>query len=162
MTQSILQTQADKFKKPIPDLRPGYTVRVHQKVKEGEKDRIQIFEGLVVKIHKGKCIADATFTVRRIVEGVGVEKIYPFCSPNIAKIDVVKVARVRRAVLSFLRGRRGKAARLSERFTTADEFAVAVAEEPKKEVEEVEEVTEANEAKAEKVDEVEKAEKKEL
>jgi large subunit ribosomal protein L19 len=162
LTQSILQTQADKFKKPIPDLRPGYTVRVHQKVKEGEKDRIQIFEGLVVKIHKGKCIADATFTVRRIVEGVGVEKIYPFCSANIAKIDVVKVARVRRAVLSFLRGRRGKAARLSERFTTADEFAVAVAEEPKKEVEEVEEVTEANEAKAEKVDEVEKAEKKEL
>jgi large subunit ribosomal protein L19 len=135
LTQSILQTQADKFKKPIPDLRPGYTVRVHQKVKEGEKDRIQIFEGLVVKIHKGKCIADATFTVRRIVEGVGVEKIYPFCSPNIAKIDVVKVARVRRAVLSFLRGRRGKAARLSERFTTADEFAVAVAEEPKEEAE---------------------------
>ena len=151
MTQATLQSQASKFKRPFPDLRPGYTVRVHQKVQEGEKERIQAFQGLVVSIHKGKCIADATFTVRRIVEGVGVEKIYPMCSPNIVKIDVVKVARVRRAVLSFLRGRRGKSARLSERFTTADEFAVAVQDEtPQDKDEEANEANEANEAKEEK------------
>jgi large subunit ribosomal protein L19 len=128
MSQALLHTQAAKYKRAIPDLRPGYTVRVHQKVQEGEKERVQIFEGLVVSMHKGKCATDATVTVRRIVEGVGVEKIFSLCSPSIKKIDVVKVARIRRAKLFFLRGRRGKSARLSERFTTAEEFNVAVAE----------------------------------
>lgn len=85
----------------------------------------------------GRCLTDATFTVRRVVENVGVEKVFPLCSSNITKIDVVKIARVRRAKLFFLRGRKGKAARLSERFTTAGEFAVAVSE-PKKELEEKE------------------------
>ncbi len=145
MSQISVRAQAKKYERPFPVLKPGYTVRVHQKVQEGGKERIQIFEGLVLGVHKGTYPTDATFTVRRIVQGVGVEKIFPLCSPNIAKIDVVKVAKVRRAKLSFLRGRRGKSARLSERFTTADEFNVAVAEE----VEEVEE--EAEEKKKEAV-----------
>lgn len=140
MTQAILRTQAEKFMRGFPDLRPGYTVRVHQKVQEGGegKERIQLFEGLIIAIHKGILPTDGTFTVRRIVEGVGVEKVFSLCALNITKIDVVKVARVRRAKLLFLRGRSGKSARLSERFTTSGEFqgAVAPQETPNESVEE--------------------------
>ena len=127
--QQLLHAQAKPFTRAVPELRPGYTVRVHQKVTEGEKERVQIFEGLIIGMHRGTYPTDTTFTVRRIVEGVGVEKIFPLHSPTIVKIEVVKVAKVRRAKLNFLRGRRGKSARLSERFTTADEFNVAVAKE---------------------------------
>jgi large subunit ribosomal protein L19 len=127
--QSTLQAQAKKYARPFPALRSGYTVRVHQKVQEGGKERIQIFEGLIISVHKGRSLTDTSFTVRKIVEGIGVEKVYPFCSPNITKIDVVKVAPVRRAKLFFLRGRKGNAAKLSERFTKAEEFAGAVAAE---------------------------------
>ncbi len=133
----------------MPDLRPGYTVRVHQKVQEGGKERVQVFEGLVINVHKGASPLDASFTVRRIVEGVGVEKVFPLHSPNIKKIDVVKVAQVRRAKLFFLRGRRGKAARLSERFTTADEFAVAVPSDTEKMQEETTPESEEKEVKNE-------------
>lgn len=131
MTQAILRARADRFKRGFPELRPGYTVRVHQKIQDGGegKERIQIFTGLVIAIHKGMHPTDGTFTVRRIVEGVGVEKVFPLCAPKIAKVEVVKVARVRRAKLSFLRGRSGKSARLAERFTTADEFQGAVMQE---------------------------------
>src|SRR3989344_747760 len=110
MPQLTLQKQADKFKRGFPELRPGYTVRVHQKIQDGGegKERIQIFTGLVIAIHKGMLPTDGTFTVRRIVEGVGVEKVFSFCAPNIAKIEVVKVGRGRRGKLSFLRGRSGK------------------------------------------------------
>ena len=96
-----------------PDFRPGDTVRVHVKVKEGEKERIQIFEGLVIGQHRGG--ARATFTVRKISFGQGVERIFPLHSPMIDKIEVVRSARVRRAKLYFLRNLRGKAARLRER-----------------------------------------------
>jgi large subunit ribosomal protein L19 len=102
-------------------------VRVHERIQEGGKERIQVFEGLVISVHKGLHPADTTFTVRRIASGVGVEKVFPLHSPNIEKVDVKKVAKVRRAKLFFLRGRRGKAARLSERFTTAGEFSIAAA-----------------------------------
>ncbi|MDO8648971.1 MAG: 50S ribosomal protein L19 [Candidatus Peregrinibacteria bacterium] len=113
-------------KKPRPDVKPGYTVRVHERIKEGEKERTQVFEGLVIGVHRGHSDTDVTFTVRRIASGVGVERVFPMESPLIEKIDVKKVAKVRRAKLSFLRGREGKSARLSERFTNADEFAIAV------------------------------------
>jgi len=129
MSQLILRKQAESFQRPFPELKPGYTVRVHQKVKEGEKERVQMFEGLIISLHRGRVPTDNSFTVRRIVEGVGVEKVFPLFSPNIVKIDVVKVAKVRRAKLFFLRGRAGKSARLSERFTKADEFQAAVEEE---------------------------------
>ena len=145
--------------RPRPEIRPGYTVRIHERIQEGNKERIQVFEGLVIALHKGATPTDSTLTVRRITSGVGVEKVFLLHSPKIEQIEVKKVAKVRRAKLFFLRGRRGKAARLSERFTTADEFAVAAAveeEQPEEEVleEKAEEVA-ATEEKAE-----EKAEEK--
>lgn len=126
MTGTALHTQAEKYKKGRPELRPGYTVRVYERIKEGEKERVQTFEGLVISIHRGHVATDATFTVRRIASGVGVERIFSLYSPMMEKIEVKKVAKVRRAKLNFLRGRAGKSARLSERFTSAEEFAVAV------------------------------------
>ena len=96
-----------------PNMRPGDTVRVHVKVKEGEKERVQVFEGLVIGQHRGG--ARATFTVRKIAFGQGVERVFPLHSPMIDKIEVVRSARVRRAKLYFLRKLRGKAARLRER-----------------------------------------------
>ncbi len=94
------------------DMKPGDTVRVHVKVREGEKERIQIFEGIVIGMHRGG--ARASFTVRKVSFGQGVERIFPLHSPTIAKIDFVRSARVRRAKLYFLRGLRGKAARMKE------------------------------------------------
>lgn len=126
MPSQMLHTQAKTMTKNLPELRPGFTVRVHERIKEGEKERTQVFEGLIIAVHNGHVATDATFTVRRIASGVGVERIFPFHSPIIDKIEVKKVAKVRRAKLNFLRGRQGKAARMSERFTNADEFAVAV------------------------------------
>jgi len=96
-----------------PSMRPGDTVRVHVKVKEGEKERVQVFEGLVIGQHRGG--ARATFTVRKVAFGQGVERIFPLHSPMIDKVEVVRSARVRRAKLYFLRKLRGKAARLRER-----------------------------------------------
>ena len=96
-----------------PDMRPGDTVRVHVKVREGDKERIQVFEGIVIAQHRGG--ARATFTVRKVSFGQGVERIFPLHSPIIDRIDVVRSARVRRAKLYFLRKLRGKAARMRER-----------------------------------------------
>jgi len=138
--------------KQRPDIRPGYTVRVHERILEGQeegKERIQVFEGLIIAVHKGATPTDSTFTVRRIASGVGVERVFLLHSPLIEKIDVKKVAAVRRAKLFFLRGRHGKAARLGERFTTAEEFAIATAAEEKKETEVVEVVEAKEEGKAE-------------
>lgn len=126
MTSQLLHALAKKHSKMLPEIRPGYTVRVHEKIREGDKDRVQIFEGLVISVHSGHTPTDASFTVRRIASGVGVEKVFPMMSPMIDRIEVKKVAKVRRAKLFFLRGRAGKAARLSERFTTSEEFGVAV------------------------------------
>ncbi|PIR48750.1 50S ribosomal protein L19 [Candidatus Peregrinibacteria bacterium CG10_big_fil_rev_8_21_14_0_10_55_24] len=127
MTSLLLREQSASLIKPRPELRTGYTVRVHERIQEGGKERIQIFEGLIISVHRGATIADTTFTVRRIASGVGVERVFSLHSPLIEKIDVKKVAKVRRAKLFFLRGRHGKSARMSERFTTAEEFAVATA-----------------------------------
>lgn len=107
------------IKKKVPVIQPGHTVRVHQKIKEGEKERIQIFEGLVIRVHGGHG-ADKTFTVRKIVEGIGVEKIFPLYSPNIQKIEVKKESKVRRAKLYYMRERAGKSARLKESFISED------------------------------------------
>ncbi|MBT3293166.1 50S ribosomal protein L19 [Candidatus Peregrinibacteria bacterium] len=162
MTSQLLRDQSAQFVKPRAEIRPGYTVRVHERIQEGNKERVQIFEGLVISVHKGMTPTDSTFTVRRIASGIGVEKIFPLHSPKIEKIEIKKVAKVRRAKLFFLRGRRGKAARLSERFTTADEFAVAVEKEEDKvdtEQDVIEEVIE--EAVEEKVETSEETPKKE-
>ena len=96
-----------------PPVKAGDTVRVHVKVREGDKERIQVFEGIVIGLHRGG--TRATFTVRKVSFGQGVERIFPLHSPVIDKIDVVRTARVRRAKLYFLRQLRGKAARMKEK-----------------------------------------------
>lgn len=93
------------------DVRPGDTVRVHVRIKEGDKTRVQVFEGTVIRIKRGG--PRTTFTVRKISSGVGVERIFPACSPNLTKIEVTARHKVRRAKLHYLRSRRGKAARLT-------------------------------------------------
>lgn len=128
MTNQVLHTQAKPFARPVPEIKPGFTVRVHEKIQEGGKERVQVFEGLVISVHNGHIPTDASFTVRRIASGIGVEKVFPLHSPSIEKIEVKKVAKVRRAKLFFLRGRTGKAARMNERFTTEGEFSAVVPE----------------------------------
>jgi len=99
--------------RPIPEFRPGDTVRVSVKVVEGSRERVQAFEGVCIA-RKNRGINSA-FTVRKISYGEGVERIFPLYSPQIAAIEVVRRGRVRRAKLYYLRGRRGKAARIAER-----------------------------------------------
>jgi len=96
----------------IPKLRSGDTVRVHVKIKEGDKYRIQIFEGVVLCLKRHGI--SSTFTVRKVTSGYGVERVFPLHSPIIEKVEVVKQGKVRRARLYYLRGRRGKAARLKD------------------------------------------------
>lgn len=97
----------------IPDFRAGDTVRVSVKVVEGSRERIQLFEGVVIK-RRGSGIS-ATYTVRKMSSGVGVERTFPLHSPRVAKIEVIRQGRVRRAKLYYLRNRRGKAARIAEK-----------------------------------------------
>ena len=100
-----------------PAMKSGDTVRVHVKVREGDKERIQVFEGTVIGMHRGG--ANATFTVRKVSFGQGVERIFPLHSPIIDHIDVLRGAKVRRAKLYFLRELKGKAARMKEQKRTA-------------------------------------------
>lgn len=101
-------------KKSLPEFRVGDVVDVHVKIREGEKERVQIFRGTVIKIKGGKGLR-ATFTVRRIVQGEGVERIFPFHSPAIIKVTVQRPGRARRSKLYYLRKRVGKATRVKER-----------------------------------------------
>lgn len=97
----------------MPDFRPGDTVKVHIRIIEGNKERVQVFQGVVLKRKRGTM--NATFTVRKISHGVGVEKTFAFHSPRIEKVELVTKGRVRRSRLYYLRERRGKAARIRER-----------------------------------------------
>ena len=99
-----------------PAIKPGDTVRVHVKVREGDKERIQVFEGMVIGMHRGG--ARATFTVRKVSFSQGVERIFPLHSPTIDKIEIVRSAQVRRAKLYFLRELKGKASRMKEQKRT--------------------------------------------
>jgi large subunit ribosomal protein L19 len=113
MTHKLIQEIEKRFiNKKTPVIRPGYQIRVHQKIKEGEKERIQVFEGLVIKTNSGHG-SSKTITVRKIVEGIGVEKIFPIYSPRIAKIEIKKTLRVRRATLNYLKSKEGMSKRLS-------------------------------------------------
>lgn len=103
----------EQLRTDLPKLEIGDTLRLHLKVKEGNKERIQMFEGTLIARKNGGI--SETITVRRIASGVGVEKIFPLHSPNIAKIDVIRHGKVRRAKLYYLRGRVGKAAKVKER-----------------------------------------------
>ncbi len=111
--QVIEQLEMEQLRLDLPDFRAGDTVKVHVKISEGEKERIQVFQGVVIKKTKG--LASARFTVRKISGGVGVEKIFPLNSPAIDKIEVVTRGRVRRSKIYYLRNLRGKAARIKER-----------------------------------------------
>ncbi len=120
MTNLLVQEIEKKFtKKKVPVLKPGYTVKVHQKIREGEKERVQIFEGLILCLNSGLG-SSKTITVRKIVEGIGVEKIFPVNSPNIVKIEVVRTAHVRRAKLYYMRELSGKSARLRSKMGLGD------------------------------------------
>lgn len=112
MSNIIDVLEQEQLKQDIPALRPGDTVQVHVKVVEGSRERIQVFEGVVIKI-KGGGIRE-TFTVRRVAYGVGVERTFPLHSPRIEKIVVKRHGKVRRAKLYYLRNLTGKAARIKE------------------------------------------------
>ena len=107
MTKIIDRNQ----RKDLPAFRPGDTLRVHVKIKEGDKERLQAFEGIVIALKNG---AQGSFTVRKMSFGQGVERIFPFNSKVVDKVEKVRSARVRRSKLFYLRGLRGKAARLKE------------------------------------------------
>ncbi|MBW5444599.1 50S ribosomal protein L19 [Cohnella sp. CFH 77786] len=110
---SLLQTiTQEQLRKDVPSFRPGDTLKVHVKVVEGSRERIQLFEGVVIK-RRGGGISE-TFTVRKISYGVGVERTFPVHSPRIEKIEVARRGKVRRAKLYYLRDLRGKAARIKE------------------------------------------------
>ncbi|MES1245186.1 MAG: 50S ribosomal protein L19 [Acidobacteriota bacterium] len=107
------QVESSYFRGGKPDFAPGDTIRVHVRVKEGDKERIQVFQGVVMGRRGGG--TRETFTVRKISGGVGVERIFPFHSPIIDKIELMRRGKVRRAKLYYLRNLRGKAARIEER-----------------------------------------------
>ena len=107
------QVESEYYRTGHPDFKPGDSVRVHVRVVEGDKHRIQVFQGVVIARRGGG--TRENFTVRKISGGIGVERIFPFHSPNVDKIEVVRRGRVRRAKLYYLRNLRGKAARIDER-----------------------------------------------
>ena len=112
---SLVETETNP---DIPTLAPGDTVKVSSKIVEGDKERIQMFQGVVIKIRQG---ADGgNFTVRRVAYGVGVERTFPFLSPRVTRVEVVRHGRVRRAKLNYLRNLSGKAARLKEKRVVKD------------------------------------------
>lgn len=111
--QLINQITSEYMKNDVPEFRPGDTVKVHVKIIEGDHQRIQVFEGLVIK-RRGSGISE-TFTVRKNSNGVGVERTFPIHAPIVAKIEVVRMGKVRRAKLNYIRGLSAKAARIKER-----------------------------------------------
>lgn len=112
MNEIIRAIEADQMKESVADFRVGDTVRVHGKIKEGNRERIQVFEGVVLKRQGGS--SRETFTVRKISNGIGVEKTWPLHSPNVEKIEVIRHGKVRRAKLNYLRQRSGKRAKVKE------------------------------------------------
>ncbi len=111
--EKIKQLEKEMMRLDLPHFIPGDTVKVHVKIKEGEKERIQAFQGVVISKRKGS--TNASFTVRKVSYGVGVERIFPLHSPIIDRIEVITKGRVRRAKIYYLRKLRGKAARIKER-----------------------------------------------
>ncbi|HAY77390.1 MAG TPA: 50S ribosomal protein L19 [Gemmatimonadetes bacterium] len=116
MTDIIKELEKEQLRDDAPEFAPGDTVRVLYLVREGSKERVQAFEGVCIA-RKGGGV-DETFTVRKISSGVGVERVFPLHAPTVSGIEVVRRGRVRRAKLYYLRGRRGKAARIVEKRST--------------------------------------------
>lgn len=119
MDQLMKAITADQIRTDLPEIKNGDTLKVYLKIKEGEKERVQMFDGTVIaKKHGG---INETFTIRRVSYGVGVERVIPVNSPNIDRIEVVRVGKVRRAKLYYLRDRVGKAAKVKEKIVTSNE-----------------------------------------
>lgn len=112
MNEIIRKIEAEQLKKEVPVFHVGDTVKVYGRIKEGNRERIQVFEGIVLKRQGGG--ARETFTVRKSSNGIGVEKTWPVHSPNVEKIEVIRRGKVRRAKLNYLRGRVGKRAKVKE------------------------------------------------
>lgn len=113
MNEIIRNIESAQLRSDVPEFKVGDTVRVHAKIKEGSRERIQIFEGTVLKRQGGSC--RETFTVRKTSNGIGVEKTWPLHSPHVVKVEVIRRGKVRRAKLNYLRQRVGKAAKVKER-----------------------------------------------
>lgn len=114
MAKGLIENiEREYMRTDIPPFRIGDSVKVHVKIREGDKERIQVFEGVVIRHHRGK--VGASFTVRKVSYGVGVERIFPLHSPRIDKVELLRRGRVRRARLYYLRQRVGKAARIKEK-----------------------------------------------
>ena len=111
----IQALEREQMRIDIPDFRPGDTIRVHARIKEGDKERIQVFQGAVIRKRRGT--TGATFTVRKISYGIGVERIFPLHSPAIDKVEIVSRGKVRRSRIYYLRKLKGKAARIKEKRT---------------------------------------------
>ena len=109
----VVEQEFTKVRESLPDFKPGDTINVHVKIKEGNKERVQQFQGTVIQ-RRGSGTGE-TFTVRKVSNSVGVERIFPTTSPSIDKIEVLKSGKVRRAKLYYLKGRHGKAARIREK-----------------------------------------------
>lgn len=153
---SVIEIITNKQKKhQVVDVQSGDTVKVHQKIKEGSKERVQVFEGLVIRASRGGSLS-SSITVRRVASGVGVEKTYLLHSPRVIKIEVIKRTKVRRNYLTYMRARSGKATRLSgvefDRDavnTIVDKEAEAEIEQLKEEAEKQHELAEAKKAEEE-------------
>jgi large subunit ribosomal protein L19 len=117
----LTMLEKEQMRVDLPDFRTGDQIKVHVKIKEGEKERIQVFEGVVIRNRKGN--TGATFTVRKVSYGVGVERIFPLHAPAIDRIDIVSRGKVRRSRLYYLRELKGKAARIKERRVTPNPAA---------------------------------------
>jgi large subunit ribosomal protein L19 len=157
----IKSIEHEQLKSKIPDIKIGDTVRVHQRVKEGNRERIQVFEGIVIKKQNGGL--NETFTVRRISYGVGVEKTFLIHSPLVEKVELVRVGKVRRAKLYYLRDRIGKAAKTKENVGAnlkREQIIVKEEAEKAREIEEEKKAEKAAEAKAEETKPVEATEAK--
>ena len=113
LRKAIADIEAKYVRKDLPEIRAGDTVRVHSKIKEGDKERVQVFEGVVIAYRKGQP-GSSMFTVRKVSYGVGVERMFPVHSPRIDKIEVLSHGEVRRSRLYYLRALQGKAARLHQ------------------------------------------------
>ncbi|THB71151.1 MAG: 50S ribosomal protein L19 [Desulfovibrio sp.] len=109
----IKQLEREHMRMDMPQFKPGDTVKVHLRIIEGEKERIQVFQGAVMRIHKGT--TNSTFTVRKISDGIGVERVFPFHTPFIERVEVVSEGKVRRSRLYYLRGLKGKAAKIKQK-----------------------------------------------
>jgi len=131
-TKAVETFTKEQLKKDLPGIRPGDTVRIYQRVKEKNKERLQSFEGVVLARKHGKGIG-ATITVRKVFSGIGVEKIIPVHSPNVEKIEVLKRGKVKRAKLYYLRTAKGKKARLKRKELSEAIVWEEPKEEPKKE-----------------------------